>query len=59
MKYEYNGEIFFIDDLEEEENIIEEELLEDTLDLTEKIKDIKINLEETKEIDLSEVIEDE
>ena len=59
MKYEYNGETYFIEDLEEEENLIDDELLSDTLDLTEKLKDLKINLEETKKIEISEVIEDE
>ena len=59
MKYEYDGETYFIDDLEEEENLIDEELLSDTIDLTEKLKDLKVNLEETQKLDISEVIEDE
>ena len=59
MKYEYDGETYFIDDLEEEEDLIDEELLSDTIDLTEKLKDLKVNLEETQKLDISEVIEDE
>ncbi len=59
MKYEYNGEIYYIEEIEEEENLIDDELLADTLDLTEKLKEIKESLEDTKTIDISEVIEDE
>lgn len=59
MKYEYNGETYFIEDLDEEENLIDEELLADTLDLTEKLKELKEYLEETKEIELSEVEDNE
>ncbi len=55
----YAGNRDNISDLEEEENLIDDELLSDTLDLTEKLKDLKVNLEETQKLDISEVIEDE
>ena len=59
MKYEHNGKTYYIEDLEEEKNLIDDELLADTLDLTEKLKEIKKELEKTQKIDISEVEEDE
>ena len=59
MEYEYDGKKYYVEDLEEEKNIMPEEELKDTLDLTDKLKNLKNNLEDTMEIKLDEVKENE